>query len=370
MTQAIIDHAAAREKLNSAISAAKADGFQPQHPKTKAIAAVMRGSHLTYRYILFTNLLAKATNGAANGLVLQAKSTLDGAFDSRSLCHKVVVDFDRDATQLAGKLGRSNEPYLNKPARYTELSTQNAVRRGSDRITLETCIDILGGLKSQAEARTALEDAVYYVMQRESLVAEVAELEGDATLHKVLTRFAAATVAQSCEGESAAIITGLAFYVMGRGYGRSYDIRVHPVNQAGSSSREVLDIDVYLAKDLAHTAEVKDKQFTFNDVEHAAAKVAASGLDTFFFVCGPNSQGAAYGAGFVEKVADEKRVRVSFVDVAQFFAMGLGFAPEDLGADEVWEFVDASMTAARVKDGTKTHIIGCARGAGLVSGEG
>ncbi|AKK64494.1 restriction endonuclease, SacI family [Xanthomonas oryzae pv. oryzicola] len=243
-------------------------------------------------------------------------------------------------------------------------------RRGSDRITLETCIDILGKLKNQAEARIALEDAVYYVMQRKSLVAEVAELEGDATLHKVLTRFAAATVAQSCEGESAAIITGLALYVMGRGYGRSYDIRVHPVNQAGSSSREVLDVDVYLAKDLVHTVEVKDKRFNFNDVEHAAAKVAASGLDTFFFVCGPNSQGAASGAGFVEKIADEKRVRVSFVDVAQFFAVGLGFAPEDLGADEVWEFVDASMTAARVKDGTKTHIIGCARVAGLVSGEG
>jgi hypothetical protein len=371
VAQANIDHDQARRVLADAIAAGKVAGYRPRVPKAQAIADVMLGSHLTYRYILFTNLLAKATNGAANGLALQAGADLEGAFDSRSLCHKVVVDFDRDPNQLAGKLGRSNEPYLNKPARYTALTTDNAVRRGYDRSILEKCIDILRGVKSQAEARAALEDAVHFTMQRQSLVAEVAELTGDATLHNVLTKFAAATVAQSCEGESAAIITGLALYIMGRGHGKNFDIRVHPVNQAGSSSREVLDIDVYpnLSNALAYAAEVKDKVFTYNDVEHAATKTAAAGLGAFFFVCGPKSQGAAKGAEFVEKIADEKRVRVSFVDIAQFFAMGLGFAPEDLSADEVWAFVDASMTVARVKDDTRAHIIRCARATGLVNGE-
>ena len=138
LTQAIIDHGAAREKLESAIAAARADGFRPRHAKRDAISDVMLGRHLTYRYVLLTNLLAKATNGRAHGLALQAGADLDGAFDSRSLCHKVVVDFDRDPNQLAGKLGRSNEPYLNKPARYTALTSENAVRRGTTAASLRS----------------------------------------------------------------------------------------------------------------------------------------------------------------------------------------------------------------------------------------
>lgn len=354
--------------LRSAITAGKSAGYTPTHPKHHAIAEVMLGTHLTYRYILFTNLLAKATNAAANGIALQAGAALKGAFDSRSLCHKVVVDFDRDAGQLAGKLGRSNEPYLNKPARYTTLSTENAVRRGYDRGILETSIDILEGLQNAADARAALEDAVYYTMQRESLVVEAAELESDATLHKVLSNFASSVVRNSNEGESCAILTGLAFFMMGQGDGREYEIQIHPSNQAGSSSREVLDVDIYVAGvGLIHTAEVKDKIFNFNDVDHAATKAGAAGLDRFFFICGPQSGGAAFGSQFVDAIADGG-VRVSFVDINQFFAVALGLAPSNLDAAEVWSVIDASMRSARVKDDTRTHIIECARVAGLVGG--
>jgi hypothetical protein len=365
VSQAYIDHGQARQVLAAAILAAKSANFSPRHPKANFIAEVMLGRHLTYRYVLFTNLLAKATNGAANGLVLQAGADLPGAFDSRSLCHKVVVDFDRDAHQLAGKLGRSNEPYLNKPARYTTLSAENAVRRGYDRNILERCIDVLGGLAGQADARAALLDAIYYTMQRDALVAEVAESTGDASLHSSLWNFAREVTSVSNEGESCAIVTGLAFYLIGRANHQAFDIRVHPVNQAGASSREVLDVDVYQSGVLIHTAEVKDKIFTLNDVDHAAAKVAASGLGGFYFICGPRSGGAAAGGAFISAIAN-KGIRVSFVDVEQFFSTCIGLTPNDLNVDEVWRFIDASMSAARVKDVTRSHIFLCAQRAELI----
>lgn len=367
MAQAIIDHDEARHVLSNAIVAGKTKGYQPRHRHARQIQEVMSGRHLTYRYILLTNLLAKATNGKAHGLALQAGANLEGAFDSRSLCHKVVVDFDRDANQLAGKLGRSNEPYLNKPARYTALSTDNAVRRGYDRGILENCIDILGGLQNQADAQQALSDAIHFVMQRASLVAEAAELDGDATLHKVLVEFTRAVVQQSCEGESCAIITGLAFYLLGRGSGKSFEVQVHPTNQAGSSSNEVLDIDVYDDKALIHAAEVKDKQFNANDVGHAAGKAAAKGLSKIFFICGPRSQGAISGNEFVVREATEQNVRISFVDAEQFFAMCLALASNEVNADEVWAVVDKFMKDARIKDGTHTHILQAARTAGLIN---
>ena len=367
MTQAIIDHNDARRILSDAIVTGKSAGYQPRHPMAKAISDVMLGRHLTYRYILFTNLLAKATNGAANGLALQAGAELNGAFDSRSLCHRVVVDFDRDANQLAGKLGRSNEPYLNKPARYPALSTSNAVRRGYDRCILETCIDILGSLRSQADARQALEDAIHYVMQRQSLIAEANEFDGDASLHKALFKFTQAALGQSCEGESCAIVTGLAFYLLGRGTGRDFEIKVHPTNQAGSSSNEVLDVDVYFGGYLLYSAEVKDKQFNANDVGHAATKSAAAGLGSFYFVCGPRSQGAILGSEFLAREADQRNVRVSFVDIGQFFMAYLGLVPDDMNAPEIWAFIDKCMMNARVKDATLTHILSAARDAGLVN---
>lgn len=366
MPQAYIDHEAARRVLETAIPIAKSSGYRPQHPKASLIANVMLGGHLTYRYVLFTNLLAKTVNSHANGLALQAGANLNGAFDSRSLCHDVVVDFDRSAEYLAGKLGLSNEPYLNKPARYPAISSENAVRRGRDRTILETCIDILGGLEGQADARAALEDAIFYTMQRQTLVAEASEIDGDAALHNILVKFAKDVLYESNEGESCAILVGLAFYVQGRSHGRDFDIRIHPVNQAGSSSREVLDIDVYERNSLRYTAEVKDKIFTVNDVDHAARKVRAAGVEQFFFVCGPRSDGAYSAQPLVETVAVEQGVRVVFVDVDQFFSTSLGFAPPDLSSEEVWGVVEAIMNGARVKDQTRTHLIRCARQAGLI----
>lgn len=87
---------------------------------------VLEHTHLTYKYILVTALTAKATDESVNPLRLQAKSALPGAYDARSICHGVIVPFDTEVLNKA--LGGSNEPFLNKPARFPELSTSNAVR--------------------------------------------------------------------------------------------------------------------------------------------------------------------------------------------------------------------------------------------------
>lgn len=73
------------------------------------IKQVLEGNHKTYKYILFNGLLAKATNNSINPLALQAGAPIIGAYDARSLCHKVVVPFERNFLQNA--LGGSNEPF-------------------------------------------------------------------------------------------------------------------------------------------------------------------------------------------------------------------------------------------------------------------
>src|SRR5690606_38688350 len=92
---------------------------------SNAVKKVLNGGHKTYKYILVNAILAKATNNNIDTLSLQAGAPLEGACEARSLYHQVLVPFERDFLQNA--LGGSNEPFLNKPARFTHLSTNNAV---------------------------------------------------------------------------------------------------------------------------------------------------------------------------------------------------------------------------------------------------
>lgn len=360
-----LDHEVARKLLVSTLEKVKDQKFSPSSQYTSEIRDVILGSHLTFRYILITNLLAKSIHPGVHPLALQAKADLNGAFDSRSLCHKVFVPFERE--QLGGKLGRSNEPYLNKPARFPALSAGNAVRKGYDLSILHKSIGILEKIKGVELAKIALADALYYTLQRQTDVAEVADVEGDATLHQMLYSFASKVIARSGEGETSAIVSGLAFSLYGKILKENFDIRVHPVNQAGSSSNETLDIDVYRNKELAYTAEVKDKNFTFSDVDHASNKVKMAGHDSFFFILGPqaNPQGMSLEA-MMGEIA-KTNVKVTFVRIDNFYNTLLGFSPVDLDAKFAWDNVEKFMKDARIKDLSRSHIVDCAKSVGLIS---
>lgn len=129
-----------------------------------AVSQVILGSHKTYRYILVTNLLARATSDSINPIALQASAPVEGAFDSRSLCHKVVVPFERE--YLFNALGGSNEPYLNKPARFPTISVNNAVRRGNDKRLLNLLVQVFTNIKSKEEAFSLLKYALHCIDSR------------------------------------------------------------------------------------------------------------------------------------------------------------------------------------------------------------
>ena len=81
-----------------------------------AIESIILGDHLTFRYVLLTALLAKNVDSKIHMRSLQAKAKFKHPYDARSLCHKVIVPFEK--ATLEGRLGDSNEPFLNKPARF------------------------------------------------------------------------------------------------------------------------------------------------------------------------------------------------------------------------------------------------------------
>ena len=265
----------------------------------RTITSVLRGTHKTYRYVLFTALLAKATNDKIDILSIQAKDNSTGAYDARSLCHKVVVPFERD--YIPHSLGDSNEPYLNKPARFERLSLNNAVRDGNDLKILTSLVETLPKIKTKEDAFKYLSSAVYTLKQinkeyeqKYSVDDITISNENSQAIYDYIDRL----TEKACEGETCPLIVSsledLCFPF--------HKVIAHNVNECGASSKEVGDIDIYkkpfavaskraeVSYQLDSAIEVKDKDFSEQDVQHAISKFRAANLDRSLFIYGKNAR--------------------------------------------------------------------------------
>ena len=268
-----------QEALNNPSASCQHQGF---------IDFVIDNTHLTYKYVLFTAILAKATDATINPLCLQKKSSLPGSYDARSVCHKVIVPFEQ--TTLNKILGGSNEPYLNKPARFKELDKTNAVRRGNDQAILNELCDNLPLIQTSEDAYECL---VYLlsklIVMRDQEVSKFAfsvDEKYSTPIH--LLNYINAALKNSCEGETLTLMVAGVYHLL-YSDNQNIKIEVHPVNQSGKSGKEISDLDIYDGTKLINSCELKDKNYTASDVRHAADKVIAGGGSKMLFISGPHA---------------------------------------------------------------------------------
>lgn len=265
---------------------------KPERPignRGALIESILRGTHKTYRYVLVNALLAKATNENVNILSLQKGDGLNGKYDARSLCHKVIVPFE--TLKLPGCLGSSNEPFLNKPARFEMLSIANAVRSGKDRQTLNNVIEVLSSISNSKEAFLSLRQALYVMCEiSKEYISKysVADALIDISEFSQLVLDYIYKITEHClEGETCPLVVAQLEQMY---LGKDYNVRPHKVNESGDSSKEVGDIDVFNnVGELIYSIEVKDKAFSEQDVSHAVNKFRAAGLTNSMFIYGRNA---------------------------------------------------------------------------------
>lgn len=324
--------------------------YFPSSKNKSNIEKIILGTHLTYRYMLITGLLSKATNPDCNPLALQVGSSLTGSYDARSICHRVIVPIDREI--LGGRLGGSNEPFLNKPARYQEISADNPVRRGKDTIILNCLINVLSNLISSKDAYDALMDCIYFIYQRSSrdVTSYLSERVGSARQAELID-FAIRLTDKSFEGETCALLIGATYSC----YSNNFDVRVHKVNQAGSSSREILDVDVFHQGNIRYAIEVKDKKFTSDDVDHAVEKAVRAGCYSVIFAVGP--RGVSTGGLWRDATNywAEHGVDLYFVNVLDHFVSTISYLSIDVPS--FIEIINHHANSASVKDETLSHIV-------------
>jgi len=254
---------------------------------SKEIESVLKGDHLTYRYILFTALVSKATEPNIDALSLQAKDTVDGAYNARDVAHKVVVPFERK--YLEDCLGGSNEPYLNKPARFVRISEKNAVRSGKNRQTLLLIIKILNKIRTKKQAYKYLCSAIYTLkeIKNELEIKFSFTFDGDKDISdQQIFDYCNALVEESFEGEILPIIIATVEELCDS----NKQVNAHKVNESGASSKEIGDIDIFDGDKLFVSIEAKDKDFTKEDVEHAIRKFIEAGLTRSLFIYGKKSK--------------------------------------------------------------------------------
>ncbi|QTH70591.1 restriction endonuclease, SacI family [Pseudoalteromonas xiamenensis] len=319
-------------------------------PKSKwadDIKKIILGSHLTYRYILVTGLLAKSTDERVNPLCLQAKADDAGAYDARSVCHDVIVGRGIERDHLEGKLGASNEPFLNKPARFEMHSSGNAVRKGNDKLLQTISIEILSNAKDSSDAYDMLVDAFYFTLQRPARAIPVSQ---NKTFD--FNSFVDNVLQLSSEGEVCATLVSSVFLL--RFPSKGWKVKAHPVNQAGSSSKEVLDIDVYQEDKPIIAIEVKDKAFCVADVTHAVQKAQQAGVATVLFAKGPQATITDGDESSISSKASETGCKLIFADVKDIVKTSYilcGYPP----VERITELINTTLASIRAKDATVQH---------------
>ena len=199
---------------------------------------------------------------------------------------------------------------------------------------------------------TAVRQTIEKQAARSGLLSQLSE---SADSHLKIIDFVNAFVTKSIEGQVAAIVAGTILSTYFDQF-EGFEVIVHPVNQSGASSNEVADIDIKKNGKNFVAVEVKDKQFSEQDVDHAAAKASQYGLKSITFVIGVN--GICIGSS-LEQVANtvllRRNVNVIFVDLVPFIRAVSALCPEFLFAN-FFAKLQYYAIVTRVRDEVYEHI--------------
>lgn len=249
---------------------------------------------LTYRYILFAALLAKATRESVDILSLQAGDKSCGAYDARSLASKVIYPFQ--LTFLGNILdGSNNDPLVNKPARFERLSPDNHAKSGDPKKALAALCRDLPKVATSEAARCCLD----YLVSR--LVTLKREKEAEKAKIVLKARDMGFFVARKLISElldqgfggAALTIVATALLELQFKIDDGFAVHPHPVNQSGKSKRQFSDIDVTKNGTPFLGVELKDRPFTEIDLKRAADLALAAGAESLLFVAGRQSSFAS-----------------------------------------------------------------------------
>jgi len=212
---------------------------------------------------------------------VQASCGLPGAFDARSVCHKVLVPFDRKNNNV---LGGSKEPYLNNPLRIPAVI---AAHRGAQKD--KDGFDDLCLVLDDAQADPAIVPLLFRVL----LLAIRDRLATVAVTYPVPNRMSL-TQTQALMSEFLRVPSGglrlqavacALFQCVGERCHLFAQVRSANINAADASTGVAADLECLdRAGSVVLAVEVKDRQLTLREVQDKLPTAREKGIKELVFL--------------------------------------------------------------------------------------
>lgn len=273
------------------------------------IKEVLTDSNKTYRYILVNATLSKATNSNIHYRALQAGSSLDGAYDARSVAHDALVPWEKGHGE---RLGGSPEPFVNNPARHPEVNTSNRARSSQKQ---ERLYNLLERMQKEVEEReidpiNILRQTLQELSELESKTVEFEE--PSEAPYDVIALNIKEYLKNSGNGERLpAVVAGIMqTYYEHAGEG-DWRVDCEHANVSDEFSEAAGDIEIFYEDKLHKAIEVKDKPATQSSVQHAIEKGRKNELGEYLYVLGSGFKPG--GEGDARQEAEDAPIELIFI---------------------------------------------------------
>lgn len=249
----------------------------------EAVRQAINSTAKTYRYVLPTQLVAKVVDASLDCRCLQAGRGGAGAFDARTVAHKVIVPFDQANERV---LGGSPEPYVNNPLRIPELSRQYASDKKNSRDWERLCyvLDAVEAKQDPSFTKAVLWQALTEVYRRLADVRVTYPVPSRISLGRCL-RLIEDYLGQLSGGDRLLALTSALFVVIGRRFQLYSSVRRATITTADQATGMLADLEA-VSEDgkIVLTVEVKDRTLTISQIKGKIANVDEKQISEVFFV--------------------------------------------------------------------------------------
>lgn len=245
-----------------------------------AIERAVNSKTKSYRYVLPTQLLAKALDTDLHAQAVQESSDLVGSYDARSFCRAVVVPFDR---QLHSVLGGSGDPYVSNPLRIAAID-ESAAAAQKNRKDFEKLRQVLVYAQAHPEATPdLLRDVLRAISKRLDRVRIAYPVPNRVSLDAAKDLFRRFLATRSGGRRMQAVAVAL-FQTMGRRFALYDEVESAHVNASDLRTGRVADLECQAGGNVVLAVEVKDRRLAIREVEDKMDSLRERGIGEFLYV--------------------------------------------------------------------------------------
>jgi hypothetical protein len=236
----------------------------------------------SYHYVLPTQLVSKLVDHTLDCRSLQASYGKPGAFDARSIAHRVVVPFDSKNHNV---LGGSNEPYVNNPLRCpaVTLDYEAKQKNKSDWKRLAEILLLVEQKDNLDFTEAVFNQVLAEIFRLLSNVHVVYPTPNRISLEKTV-QIVETFLMESSGGDLLEVVTTALFREIAHRFGVFDKIRREKVNTSDHSSGMAGDIECYLNGQIVLLVEVKDKTINMVQLEAKLDTARAGKIREILFI--------------------------------------------------------------------------------------